>query len=244
MSQLREGYSEGSTAQDVAFPIIFMHIPKTAGTSFRMAAIEYFGQDKVVCDYGVDRLATSKVILDMIQGDGYCHEVLLEYMVDNNIKILIGHFGYNRYRKIWPSKHFACFVRNPIQRVISHYFHRVRDKNIKDTLEVFAKELRRKNMQWKMTRGVGLEDYGFIGIVERYQESLELFNHAYGTGLVSRMDNLAPTPCSEEKLTISRAEIAELNQHDMSLYENALLLFESRWRAYSTLKQSLPAGSQ
>ena len=44
------------------FPIIYLHIPKTAGTSFRMSAEQYFGPDQVLNDYGEESPNTSEDI--------------------------------------------------------------------------------------------------------------------------------------------------------------------------------------
>ena len=40
--------------------LLFVHIPKTAGTSFRNAAINNVGQEKVIQDYGVKANETSR----------------------------------------------------------------------------------------------------------------------------------------------------------------------------------------
>ena len=46
--------------------ILFVHIPKTAGTSFRIAAQEYFGKKNTFYDYSSKSDETSKEIIDTV----------------------------------------------------------------------------------------------------------------------------------------------------------------------------------
>ena len=50
-------------------PIYFVHIPKTAGTSFRKASETFFGLRHVVYDYADDSNETSPFILDIVYGE-------------------------------------------------------------------------------------------------------------------------------------------------------------------------------
>ena len=43
--------------------LLFVHIPKTAGTSFRLAAQQFYGENNVFFDYGLESVETSKEIL-------------------------------------------------------------------------------------------------------------------------------------------------------------------------------------
>ena len=44
------------------FPLFFIHIPKTAGSSFRVAAEQYFGSEATYFDYGNGSKETSESI--------------------------------------------------------------------------------------------------------------------------------------------------------------------------------------
>jgi len=46
--------------------ILFIHIPKTAGTSFRVAAEKYFGEDNTFYDYSAKSPETSAEILENV----------------------------------------------------------------------------------------------------------------------------------------------------------------------------------
>src|SRR5690606_621288 len=50
-------------------PILFIHIPKPAGTSFRKGAESFFGSQHVVYDYGGAASATSSLARQMLYGE-------------------------------------------------------------------------------------------------------------------------------------------------------------------------------
>lgn len=46
--------------------ILFIHIPKTAGTSFRLASKDYFKEDNTYFDYSLNSVETSEIIKQKI----------------------------------------------------------------------------------------------------------------------------------------------------------------------------------
>ncbi len=49
--------------------IFFVHIPKTAGTSFRLGAESYFGRERIVYDYGKGSPASTPVVVDTLYAE-------------------------------------------------------------------------------------------------------------------------------------------------------------------------------
>ena len=163
------------------FPLFFIHIPKTAGSSFRVAAEQYFGSEATYFDYGNGSKETHPDILkfEYESKDRY----LAAKSIKKNAKFLSGHVIYPKYAPFFPAKSVVTFVRDPAQQVRSHYEHFSRLHGYKGSFEDFIKENRFANMQSKALNGIWTDAIGFIGITERYNESIALFNKYYGTGI-------------------------------------------------------------
>jgi hypothetical protein len=180
-------------------PLVFLHIPKTAGTSFRHAAERYFGPASVARDYGDGNPATSP----LIQGTVFANRStnLLPALSDQGIKVLCGHFRAATYMGLL-GKHarWCTFLRDPVQRVISEYKHVVRHRGYAETLRHFSQQAGQCNKQSRWLKGLPLDEAFFVGITEHLDESIREFNKRAGVKL----------PCLEENM--SRATVSETHE--------------------------------
>lgn len=213
--------------------ILFVHIPKTAGTSFRIAAQEYFGLENTFFDYGHQVPDTSKEIENYFykQKDAYALAIQLD---KKKHAFLGGHFRVEKYMKIFDTLDVVTFLRDPVEQVLSHYQHFKRDLNYKGDLLTFINEPRFCNLQSRMLEHKPLELYGFVGITEKYDRSIELFNNYYGCDLKILKSNISEEKGSQ-KITPTQDVIDMIhkkNHLDILLYQKALLLFELREQLY------------
>jgi hypothetical protein len=207
------------------FPLFFIHIPKTAGSSFRVAAEQYFGSEATYFDYGKGSNETHPDILkfEYESKDRY----LAAKKIKKNAKFLSGHVIYPKYAPFFPAKSVVTFVRDPAQQVRSHYEHFSRLHGYKGSFEDFIKENRFSNMQSKALNGVWTDAIGFIGITERYNESIALFNKYYGTD-IKVLDINKNTAKVSGTYTFTESEtslIKKMNAKDYELYNFALNRF-------------------
>jgi hypothetical protein len=208
------------------FPLFFIHIPKTAGSSFRVAAEQYFGSDATYFDYGQGSKETHPDILK------YEYELKDRYLaakcIKNNAKFLSGHVIYPKYAPFFQPKSVVTFVREPAQQIRSHFEHFSRLHGYKGSFKDFVKENRFANMQSKALNGVWNDAIGFIGITERYSESIALFNQYYSTDIkvLDINKNTAKTSgaymFSEDEISLIR----KMNPQDFALYDYALKRFD------------------
>ena len=105
-----------------------------------------------------------------------------------------GHYGASKYLSSFPGARLVTFVRDPVQHVIStydmarrvpltehpmHAAFKQRDASIFDMLERFP------NLQ-SVYVDVALERFALVGIYERYDESLAMFESLFGVTLANR----------------------------------------------------------
>jgi hypothetical protein len=219
------------------FPLFFIHIPKTAGSSFRVAAEQYFGPDATYFDYG---LGSKETHPDIVK---YEYELKDRYLAakcfKNSAKFLSGHVIYPKYGPFFNTKSVVSFVRDPAQQVRSHYEHFSRLHGYKGSFESFICENRFCNMQSKALNGIWNDAIGFIGITERYNESLVVFNQYYGTD-IQALDINKNSSKSSSAYVLNNEELAlirKMNPQDFVLYEYASKRFELHKRL---LDEGLP----
>lgn len=217
----------------------FVHIPKTAGTSFRTAAAEYFGEEFIYADYGPKAGETSSDIRENMyeSSDLYNIKVLAQ---KKSIRLLTGHVHSSKYSPVIVSCNMATFLRHPVEQVISHYEHHLRHHSYDKSLEEFIVERRFTNLQTRVLDDLPLELYGFLGITERYNHSIDLFNSFYDVDFKKLSLNtkkkkgkgaLKPKFNSLKELDQKIHDlIIEQNSRDMLAYQLALDIFDERYR--------------
>lgn len=207
------------------YPVIYLHIPKTAGTSFRLSAEHYFGPWNVLNDYGEKSPNTSEDILTTIYS-----KTDQSALYDKGLqkRFLTGHFALDKYREIFPESPIVSFFRNPVDRVISEFVHFVNHHNYQGSLSEFYRSKQFKNRQSRALSGARPTELNYYGITENYEESLNLFNARYGANFPMAVLNQGKYEGGIEELAKPEEieEIKEINHLDMEVYNDALKNFD------------------
>ena len=157
--------------------LINIHIPKTAGTSFRKSLEQNY--QNLSYDYGhkIGR-ETDELISEF---DDFNRNLILEKY--KSIDCISGHILPIKYKKLhdldWK---FITWLKEPSQRLYSHYLHLIRDCEKNDfgkylvdnkiLFEDFVFLPKVRNFYQRFFYNFPTEHYFFIGIVERYKEDL------------------------------------------------------------------------
>jgi hypothetical protein len=160
-----------------------------------------------------------------------------------------GHVPYGLFcRNLPPDTRYMTLLREPVDRVLSHYHRHLERKS--QTTDSLAEALERRmpdvnNLATRFLCGdpaplgeltssalddakANLSAFAFVGIQERFEESVVLLQRMLGLGLVPYLNQHVSTdrPGVEEIPDAQRALIEEYNRLDAELYAFALQLFE------------------
>ncbi|TCK07258.1 sulfotransferase family 2 domain-containing protein [Marinobacterium mangrovicola] len=213
--------------------LFFVHIPKTAGTSFRKAAEEYFSFESVCYDYSLDSAETSDLVRKFIYEEKD-YLGLNTALSETEILFISGHVPAKKYVHLLGASQLVTFLRDPVQRVLSEYNHFLRHKNYEGDLPSFYRKPQFINRHSKMLHGLPIEALGFIGLTEDYDVSLSQLNALFGTAFQRRKlnqgreakDKAYEVPDDQLK------EMQELNAVDIALYQKVVELYKQRYALF------------
>ena len=198
--------------------VSFIHIPKTAGTSFRKAAENYFSQNEIVRNYGPRSPETHESIRALdLKKDQY---PLVKLMGKLPHKFYGGHVNFNETCAFTPVSQIVTFIRNPVDQVISHYGHFKRWYGYEKGIEEFVKSKVYQNLQTRYLSSVDITMLGLVGVTEYYDESLELFNNRFGCEFNSLV--MKRNEEKEDQSQDLKSLIHSHNKNDIELYEKGL----------------------
>jgi len=216
--------------------LVSVHIPKTAGTAFRTILDEIYGEG-LLLDYG-DQYSFMDVVKPgfVLRSRRLWKKIRRgAYLQDKtNARCVHGHFRATKYRDSFPEAKFAVWLRDPVDRLVSHYYHwkRIPDYNHtlcrmvnEESLSLvdFAELEVMRNLFLRYLDGMSVSQFDFVGIQERYEEDIKGFYEMVGVaprGPVRRVNENALRPRELDGKV--RKHLRRLNSLDYELY-SALL---------------------
>ncbi len=206
--------------------LFFVHIPKTAGSSFRGAfeksAITYK-------DYGNNSKSTTKEVQEIVY-DKKDFYALKSKINQHQTVWLTGHVPLAKYVNFVPVTNTISFVRKPLEQVLSHYNHYIKHHGFKGDLNAFLDKSFAKNLQSKFLDFMPLSLIGCLGITEYYDDSLLLINAQFGLNLPIIKVNVNKTKIFTADFLDAELndKFVKNNQRDIAMYEEAKFLHLQR----------------
>ena len=221
--------------------VVFVHIPKTAGTSMRNMLSAALPSATKIFEYGADTATlmpaqqTNVGAMDgganAATGSGDIIDAFAsDIRTPEKIAALRGEAPRGQRFLVsshWPIRHWTCafhpasvvtFLRDPVDRVASSYRMQVRQKSFTGSFAEFYESEDQINVQCRKLKGVDLQHLGFVGLVEFMPDMLKALSKHLGTELRMRHDNGAgrsPRPRIDAAI---RSRILALNEDDVCLY--------------------------
>jgi hypothetical protein len=156
--------------------------------------------------------------------------------------VIHGHFSPRKYSGRFPNAIYVTWLRDPAERVVSHYYYWQRsylpgdalwEKVVtqKMSLEQFAELDFARDVYFRWFSPLGVERFDFVGIMEEYDRSLELFRRLIcpDIKLKTKLRNCNPNRRGNfyELGREVRQKILELNQRDAYVYLDGVRRFRS-----------------
>lgn len=220
--------------------VVFVHIPKTAGTSLRKTLERNLKGRVHLFDYGPNQRLTSDAVRRFrypetigIKDESVNIRSLIEFWRRNERSkvsvcdlakagkkvFLMGHFEAHQYTSLFEPSSFVTFIRKPVDRVVSEYKHFVRNLGFEGSLREFCAAPYQRNKQSRYLDGLDLDSIGFIGRVENFEVDLRQLEHVLGIKLDLKRDNVAPSNQAVEVDKSTLDLIKNLNTDDLRLYD-------------------------
>jgi glycosyltransferase involved in cell wall biosynthesis len=222
-------------------PLVFVHVPRTGGTSVVSA---------------IEAAYDPNAVLRIYDGPGVAAELLAQLTgrEKESLRAVVGHIAYGAHEHL-PGARYVTFVRDPVERVISHYnFVRTHPElpghdraldGITSLEEYVTASPHAYLVNNGMTRLLGgelsrpgvppttetlarakrnLDGFAFVGVQERFDESMQQLADVFGWPPIAPVRENAgidrPTRADLPPATVELIEAR--NQLDIALYEHVI----------------------
>jgi hypothetical protein len=199
--------------------LVSVHVPKCAGTSFKAVLQRIYGRD-LLLNYGTF----------------FTREDIRPGMIPPGTRCVHGHFVADALSDLFPGAPLITWVRHPVERLVSNYHFFLNNPDKGDfcsrtlnekrlSLREFADLEAMRNEASRHFAGKRVDDFQFVGISERFAESLCLFGAAF------KLEVLTPVPFENVNPSRKTARyrlapgdyryILERNLEDLAFYDEA-----------------------
>lgn len=223
--------------------IIAVHLPKTAGFSFREGLKEAY-DDRILFDYD-DKPLSDFFIHKMRRKKARSRILAKKNFLKNNFDVICGHFIADKYEPLGNDTRYCMFFRDPVDRVCSHYFHLKRKLKFDNSMRVklhlkqltipeFSKLNKQSNIYEFFLGNLSVEDLYFVGITERYSDSISLYEKMFGKRLTVKKENIGKIRDYKALLKDKGLldEISESQNKNRRIYDIARKKFDSLCKRY------------
>lgn len=221
--------------------IVIVHIPKAAGNSLKSVISDKVGADNIYFDYN------RPLAKGDFQRKAYCLTASITAKPREEA-LIFGHFlvgKYARFNGYYFRRRkeiaYVIFLRDPLQRAISHFFfwkrtavngHRVWERFIWEnwSLERFLLSREHTNFQAKFLWRFPLSQFDFIGLTEYFDDSVKMLGCIFPLlkDLPIKVENRNPQSVAGESYKVDSglaSEFMRRNKLDYDLYDQAVKLF-------------------
>lgn len=214
--------------------LISLHLPKTAGASFLLSLEDYFG-DELLRDYLDFPINQTKFRrnFDAVKGN-----ITGRFLDLKHHQCIHGHFLPFKYSHLSDAT-YITWMRDPIERLGSHYNYWVRTYNPNDaaklhkkvveenwTFEKFCFSNEMRNFYSKFLWNFDVRRFSFIGITEYLESDMTYFSKNYlGTTLKRHAMNVNTQKESKSSYFDDlnfKKEVSKFHSKDVTLYKYAL----------------------
>ncbi len=217
--------------------LLSVHVPKTAGSTLKAILRRVYGPN-IHFDYQdqygfVDPMPPTLGIRLRRSVKGLRYRRKLR----PTDRCIHGHFRARKYLADFPDHRLMTWLRDPVERVASHYDHWRRHPDLAHsvcrrlirerlTLVQFAEIDMMRNLQSRYLDGLALDVFDFVGIQEQFDRMLpSLFEFLGAAPLAVRARNVSPAKAPAGRYPLdpdSRRTLKALNAEDCALYAAAI----------------------
>lgn len=212
-----------SVAEATIRDVVFVHIPKTAGTSMRNILVAALPAAGKIFNYYEDTAKIPGTFTNAFEADILTREKILAHRstLPRDQQLLVcGHYPASALTGAFHPASFITMLRDPVDRVVSHYRYLAKGGNFAGSFADFYESADQANLQCRQLRGTDLRDFGFIGLVELMPDMIRALSRHLGVTLHTRVDNVTSRFRRPEIDAATRARILALNQDDLCLYRH------------------------
>jgi len=212
--------------------IISVHLPRTAGTSFRKALTTHFST-RLLRDYSDYPINTPQSERNRAALQASLRNAESDFP---DVECIHGHFLPIKYLLLVHKRQvkFVTWMRHPVERVLSHYYYWKKTYSPRSapllrrvveeewSLERFCLGPELRNLYWQFLWGFPLDYFDFIGITEFYEDDIAYFGQHYLGAYTKAKRRNARTNGAYQIDGSFRNEIEAFHDRDMDLYRKAL----------------------
>jgi hypothetical protein len=211
---------------DFMVELIFLHLPKTGGSSF-LEVLKFSYGDKHVRHFERDECLE-------LQSQG----LKISEVIGPEVRVIHGHIRFKEVKDIYKKQRpkLITFFREPVERVVSNYNwwkHTLKDNpahpaysHRNDSLSSYVGSKDTQNKMSYFLRGCSLKDFTYIGFLDSFENDLQEIKKLFAWPEPPKFhekkaENFSPKskePLDDDLLK----KIKKLNKRDLVLYQKAL----------------------